>query len=109
MIGTTLTIVGIVGLAGKAWAVYQDVHDPPQEFSARVAKTRLDTKRVGGKETYTYIVTFFIHEINRYISFDVTQRQFDEIVNNDNGVLVFNYKRRKFVEWATGALPLSAD
>jgi len=107
MLGTTLVLVGIAGLAGKVWDIYREADDPPLEYNARIAKMRLDTKRASGNETYTYIATFYVHEMQRYISFEVTQAMFDEMLEKDNGVLKFNFKRRRLLSWA--ALPLFSD
>jgi hypothetical protein len=109
MIGTTLVLFGIVGLAGKAWNIYREVDDPPREFDAKIAKMRLDTKKADGKETYTYIVTFYIGEINRYISFEVPQTQFDEMVEKNSGVLKFNLKRRKFLSFYNAGLSCCSE
>lgn len=99
MLGTALIVAGIAGLTVKALHAYSESKDPPVEFRARVAKTRLDTKKEDGKEYYTYIVTFLLEETNRYISLEVSQKQFDETMANDSGILTCNYKRRKFIGW----------
>ncbi|MCL2456039.1 MAG: hypothetical protein FWD19_00645 [Defluviitaleaceae bacterium] len=104
MIGTTLVLFGIVGLASKAWDIFREADDPPREVEAKIAKMRLDTKKADGKETYTYIVTFYIGEMNRYISFEILQSQFDEMVEKDCGVLKFNLKRRKFLNFLIAPL-----
>ncbi|MCL2385929.1 MAG: DUF2500 domain-containing protein [Defluviitaleaceae bacterium] len=99
MLGTTLLIIGLAGLAGKAWAVFRDVKDPPLGLKAKVAKMRLDTKKADGKETYTYVVTFLMIDKNDYISFEVPQKLFDEMVTKDEGTLTCNIKRQKFISW----------
>jgi hypothetical protein len=99
MLGTTLIIAGIAGFAAKAYSIYKDTLDPPITFPANVAKIRLDTKKDDGIETYTYIITFFINEIQTYASFKVPQKQFDEIMEKDTGFLTCKLKRRKFIEW----------
>jgi hypothetical protein len=99
MLGTTLVLVGVVGLASKAWDIYREADDPPLELEAKIVKMRLDTKKADGKETYTYIATFYVHDMQRYISFEVSQALFDEMLEKDKGVLKFNFKRRKLLEW----------
>jgi hypothetical protein len=99
MLGTTLFFLGIAGFAGKLWMAYRDYKDPAVKLKARVAKTRLDTKKDKGDETYTYIVTFFLHEMQKYISLKVEQKHFDVIMENDNGILRCHLKREKFLHW----------
>ncbi|MCL2357211.1 MAG: hypothetical protein FWC70_08670 [Defluviitaleaceae bacterium] len=99
MLGTTLLIVGLAGIACKVWDVYAETKDPPREFYANVAKTRLDTKKDNGIETYTYIITFYLSEINKYVSFSVAQKDFDEIIEKSTGTLLCNLKRQKFLSW----------
>ena len=98
-LGAVFIFAGIVGMFGKAWVAYMDTHDPPRNLRAKVAKMRLDTKKADGQETYTYIVTFFIFERHRYESFEVSQRQFDVILEKDIGTLTCNLQRRKFLRW----------
>jgi len=98
-LGTAFVFVGLAGLLGKAWSIFINIKDPPCNFKAEVAKIRLDTKKGDGLETYTYIVTFYIHEKQKYMSFQVSQKQFDEIIEKDNGVLTCNFKREKFINW----------
>jgi hypothetical protein len=99
MLGTTLVAVGLAGLAAKAWSVYRDKNDPLTAYSARVARVRLDTKKPDGREVYTYVLTFYIPEKNDYFSFKVSQKQFDETVEKDTGILKCHLRRRKFVKW----------
>ncbi|MCL2577087.1 MAG: hypothetical protein FWE27_03440 [Defluviitaleaceae bacterium] len=99
MLGTTLILVGLVGIAGKALHAYLKGTDPPEELEATVKKTRLDTKKADGVETYTYIITFFIPEKNRYLSLSVPQEQFDITMEKDNGILICNIKEQKFISW----------
>jgi hypothetical protein len=98
-LGMICICVGLAGIAEKAWRTYMDINDPRFGYKARVAKTRLDTKKADGQETYTYIVTFFIYEENRYESFKVSQKEFDVIMEKDNGVLYCNLKRKNFLAW----------
>jgi len=99
LLGTTLVVFGLAGIAYKVWDAYAESNDPPRNFSARVAKTRLDTKKDEGIETYTYIVTFFLDELNKYVSFSVSQKDFDEILEKDAGILRCNLQRQKFIDW----------
>lgn len=98
-LGALFMLLGLGGLAGKTWGAIRDMDDPPRNFSAKIAKMRLDTKKGEGREIYTYIVTFFLYELHRYASFEVTQKQFDEMLENDTGVLACCLKRKKFLEW----------
>lgn len=98
-LGAVFLLVGIGGFFGKAWAAYKDMNDPPQNYDAKISKTRLDTKKGDGKEVYTYIVTFFLNAEKRYISFEVTQKQFDEMMTGDEGILTCSIKRKKFMGW----------
>ena len=105
MLGTTLVVIGITGLAYKAWDAYMETNDPPRVFSAKVAKRRLDTKKEDGNEAYTYIITFFLHDLDKYANFSVSQKNFDEIMEGDFGVLHCNLERRKFLEWELKSAP----
>jgi hypothetical protein len=99
LLGTTLIIGSLVLLADKVYSLYKDAQDPPRTFDAKVAKIRLDTKKPDGVETYTYIITFYLYEENKYKSFSVPQKIFDEILEKDNGILKCHLKRQKFLEW----------
>ncbi|MCL1862306.1 MAG: hypothetical protein FWF78_01935 [Defluviitaleaceae bacterium] len=99
MLGTTLFLIGVAGFAGKFLLAYRDYNDPAVKLRARVAKTRLDTKKDKGEETYTYIVTFFLYEFNRYISLEVEQKHFDVIMEKDDGILRCHLQRGKFLHW----------
>lgn len=99
MLGTTLLFIGVVGLAGKALQTFFREPAPPERLHATVVKTRLDTKKADGIETYTYILTFFIPQKNRYLSLNVSQKQFDETMANDSGILTCNLDERKFILW----------
>ena len=98
-IGAMFVFVGLAGILGKAWVAYRDTADPPMEYRAKVAKTRLDTKKDEGKETYTYIATFLIHDLKMHQSFQISQSQFDVLVEKEEGILTCNLKRKIFIEW----------
>lgn len=96
-LGAILLLAGLGGLIGKAVAVYNEETDPVREFSATVAKTRLDIKKPDGVEVYTYIVTFFVHELRNYLRMEVPQKIFDETIEKDSGTLICHPKRKKFI------------
>lgn len=79
---------------------YRNIHDPPREYNAKAAKLRLDTKKTDGSEKYTYIATFLIYAENKYIRFEVSQTEYDEIILNDDGILTCNLHRKRFINWA---------
>jgi hypothetical protein len=108
MLGTTLVLIGTAGLAGKLWSMYMEKKDPPKEFEAKVAKTRLDTKKPDGREEYTYIITFYIYALSRYKSFEVKQKDFDIILEKDFGILTCNMKRSIFKSWRLSASHVTA-
>ncbi|MCL2225438.1 MAG: hypothetical protein FWB96_10785 [Defluviitaleaceae bacterium] len=99
MLGTTLIIVGLAGLVGKAIQTLAEDNCQPEKFTATIAKTRLDIKKSEGVEYYTYIVTFFIQEKNRYLSLSVSQKQFDEAIVKDSGELICDINKHKFFRW----------
>jgi len=98
-LGTLLIIIGLVGLIGKAWSMLGDSSYVPHRFEARVVKTRLDTKKIDGAESYTYIATFFLNGLGRYESFEVSQKQFDVTIEKDTGILTCDLARKKFISW----------
>ncbi|MCL2198565.1 MAG: hypothetical protein FWB80_06555 [Defluviitaleaceae bacterium] len=99
MLGTTLFFIGIAGLVSKFLLMCSDYADPAVKLRARVAKTRLDTKKSNGEETYKYIITFFLYEHHYYISLEVEQEHFDVIMEKDDGILRCHLKRKKFIHW----------
>lgn len=104
-LGTALILLGFAGLLGKAWGAFKDTNDPPRKFRATVARTRLDTKKIEGREYYTYIITFLLQETGQYVSFEVPQKIFDEILDKDNGVLTCKLNRKIFLAWEFTAPP----
>ena len=97
MFGALMIVGGIAGLA--VYAIFEIWGEPPDNYDAVILKTRLDTKKYDGKEYYTYIVTFYIKDENRNISLNVKQKQFDEMVAKDSGILTCCVKKGKFIEW----------
>jgi hypothetical protein len=101
MLGTTLVLIGLAGIAAKTLQAFFTETNPPQEFFATVVRSRLDTKKADGVETYTYMITFFVPSQNRYISFSVPQKQFDITLEKDSGTLIcrLNETKNEFIEW----------
>jgi len=99
MFGTTLVAIGFLGMSIMGLHMFFKRTEKDSELDAVVKKTRLDTKKNDGIETYTYIVTFFIPEKKCYIHFSVSQEQFDVIMEKDHGVLKCNLKEKMFISW----------
>jgi len=99
LLGTALILVGITGAVVKTWEILREATDPLKKCEAEIAKIRLDTKKADGKEDYTYVATFYIYELGQYLSLNVSQTQFDEMLDKDKGLLSFYFKRRRFVGW----------
>ena len=97
MFGAVLISIGIAGL--MAGAIISHGGEAAVKFDAKVVKARLDIKKSDGKEYYTYIVTFYIVDENKNISFYVNQKYFDDMVLNDCGILTCRLKKRKFISW----------
>ncbi|MCL1842341.1 MAG: hypothetical protein FWF79_00855 [Defluviitaleaceae bacterium] len=96
-----IVVISIVfaGFAYAAWRLYSDTADPPRKLFANVVKKRVQPQKIDGKEIYKYIVTFYTAELERYIRFEISQITYDEIMENDTGVLHCKVIARKFINW----------